>query len=257
MIDVAPVVAALFGMLFLAIAYRVRCALWGRVRSPRLAKEGGGLISMFVLEGAYWGLGFATRACVALNIGPNGVTTGSLVLGTASGVALALGHFGIAGVLAAVAALADSLDGLVARAMGTSSASGEVFDAAVDRYTEFFFIGAMCVAFRDDVRLLLLVLATLLGSFMISYSTAKAEAMGVEPPRGLMRRGERAVFLILGTSLTPLAQAMAPADASPFVGLSPILVALGLVGVISNVSAITRFAAIARSVRAAAPGSPS
>jgi hypothetical protein len=38
----------------------------------------------------------------------------------------------------------------------------------------------------------LIALGAIAGSFMVSYSTAKAEALSVEAPRGSMRRSERA-----------------------------------------------------------------
>ena len=44
---------------------------------------------------------------------------------------------------------------------------------------------------------------------MVSYSTAKAEALGVEPPRGAMRRQERAVYFVLGAALVPIVAAAA------------------------------------------------
>jgi hypothetical protein len=73
---------------------------------------------------------------------------------------------------------------------------------------------------------------------MISYSTAKAEAMGITPPRGLMRRHERAAYLIAGVGLTSLIPSLVPA-----------VVAFALVSVIGNIAAIRRLTAIAAELR--------
>ena len=100
--------------------------------------------------------------------------------------------------------LGDILDGQVARMTNTGSDRGELLDAAVDRYTEFAFLGGLLLFYRTEVSLMVLTLAALVASFMISYTSAKAEALHVNPPRGLMRRHERAIYLITGAGLTAL-----------------------------------------------------
>lgn len=204
---------------------------------------------MFILEAVYWALGFAAEVCVALGLGPDAVTWASLLLGIGSSVAAAAGHFGIASCIAAMAALGDALDGIVARATGAGSAAGEVFDAAVDRYTEFFFVAGICLALRTQPLAMVLAFGAQLASFMVSYSTAKAEAMGVEPPRGLMRRGERAAFLITGCALTPLS-AYVFGPQRPLAELSPLLLSLSLIALLGNASAIHRLMALAKALRA-------
>ena len=95
---------------------------------------------------------------------------------------------------------------------------------------------------------------------MVSYSTAKAEALGVPAPRGAMRRQERAVYLVVGVALVPDRGARcARATALPLVARarcrsSP---CSALVAIVGNVSAVRRLRAIAESVRqAAAAASP-
>jgi CDP-diacylglycerol--glycerol-3-phosphate 3-phosphatidyltransferase len=79
---------------------------------------------------------------------------------------------------------------------------------------------------------------------MVSYSTAKAEALQLEAPRGSMRRTERAVVLILGAGLSPLAAQLNPSWLE-----WPMVAAIGIVALGGNVSAIRRLAAIARAAR--------
>ena len=52
-------------------------------------------------------------------------------------------------------------------------------DAAVDRYGELFLLAGLVYYYRAHDQVLFIVLAAMVGGFMVSYVTAKAEAMGV------------------------------------------------------------------------------
>jgi phosphatidylglycerophosphate synthase len=198
------------------------------------------------MEMLYWSAQPAGDACVRLGIGANAITWGSLFVAAAAGAAIAMGHLGLGALLSVIAAAADALDGLVARRVGTASDAGEVLDASVDRYVELFFLGGAAIYFRADVALLALTLAALGASFMVSYSTAKAEALHVEAPRGSMRRTERAVCFILGATLTPLASVFGVA---PPWNDAPLIAALAVVAILGNISAGVRIGAVIRAVR--------
>lgn len=250
MIDLACTLALLSMLATVGVAYAARVARHGAQRNGRVDQAGSSaLLGKGLMEAGYWGFTPVARALSALGVTANGVTLFSLVLGIAGAVALAAGRFGVGALLTGIAAVCDALDGIIARQTGTASDAGEVFDAAVDRYQEFFFLAALAVYFRADAMPLVLSLLALLGSFMVSYGTAKAEALQVPSPRGAMRRAERAVYLGAGVLLVPVTQALVPRfGLPPWVGHAPILVALALVGVVGNVSAARRLAAIARSV---------
>ena len=237
-------VCGLAGVSFLVLGHRSRHA--------RAEADGGSaLLGVRVMHAFYWALGPLVRAAVALRISANAVTGASFVLALGAGVLVATGHLGLAALVIAASALCDALDGLVARESGRASSSGEVLDAAVDRYGEFFFLGGLAVHFRAELPYLLLTLAALLASLMVSYATAKAEAMHVEAPRGAMRRAERAVYLTLAAALTPLTTALAASWALPqWTAEAPILGALALVALVGNVSAVRRLSAVAASLRA-------
>lgn len=243
---------ALVTVLILAsLAYGVRMVVRGRAHFDRVERQrGSALLGKGVMEFGYWSLQPVVRCLVFLHVSPNMLSWSSLILGGAAGTCLAYGHFGHAAALATLSALLDALDGNVARATGQASDAGEVLDACVDRYVEFLFLAGLVVYYREIPALQLIALAALLGSFMVSYSTAKAEALHVAPPPGVMRRPERAVYLILGAGLSPfplpgLARLFPlPADAG-----YPMVVALVLVGVLSNLSAIGRFYAIFSAIR--------
>lgn len=235
----------------LTIIYAVRLLIRGRVHYTRVDKQGGSaLLSKGVMEMAYWWLQPLARALVAVGVTPNMISWSSLVFGLLAGVCLAFGHFGFGGGFALVSGFMDSLDGMVARMTGTSSEAGEVLDATIDRYAEAFFISGLVIYYRDVPALQVLALLALMGSFMVSYSSAKAEALHVDPPKGSMRRPERAFYLTLGAVLSPItiAQYEYVRDYPIAIGF-PMVISLGLIAVLANASAIERMAAIAKEMR--------
>jgi CDP-diacylglycerol--glycerol-3-phosphate 3-phosphatidyltransferase len=232
-------------------AYLLRTALVGRRRHARTESDGGSVfLSKRMMESVYWLLDPIIDFLAALRITPNMVTLFSLVPAAGAGVALAFGWFGLASVLAVMATFCDILDGLLARKTGVSSGAGEVIDAAVDRYGELFFFGGLVYYYRSHDQVLFIVLAAIVGSFMVSYATAKAEAMGVAAPRGAMRRGERAAYLIFGAAFTPVAKALFANSASLALHECPIILAVTIVAVVSNISVVQRFSAINDLLRA-------
>ncbi|MBC7386674.1 MAG: CDP-alcohol phosphatidyltransferase family protein [Cryobacterium sp.] len=235
----------------LTMVYAVRLVLKGRVHYARVDKQGGSaLLSKGLMEMAYWWLQPLARFLVALGITPNMISWTSLVFGLLAGICLAFGHFGFGGACAVVSGFMDSLDGMVARLTGVSSDAGEVLDATIDRYAEGFFISGLVIYYRDIPVLQVLALMALMGSFMVSYSSAKAEALNVDPPKGSMRRPERAVYLTLGAILSPItiAEYEYVRDYPIAIGF-PMVIALGMIAVLANASAIERMAAIAKEMR--------
>lgn len=232
-------------------AYLLRVVIKGRARFDRVERQGSSaLLSKEMMEAFYWFLQPLGKFLVYCRITPNGVSWASLAFGLIAGTCLAFGHFGSGAVFACISAVMDSLDGLVARMSGTASDAGEVLDAAVDRYAEFMFLGGLLIYYREIPILMLLTLATLIGSFMVSYSTAKAEALAVSPPKGSMRRPERAMYLILGAALSPVTIPWWEATREfPIAIGHPMVAALALVAVLSNVSAVERLWAVAKEIR--------
>jgi CDP-diacylglycerol--glycerol-3-phosphate 3-phosphatidyltransferase len=253
-IDLGCSLALLLVLLAALVAYGIRLALRGEAHYARVDAAGASpLLGRRPMEMAYWSLQPLAKACMGVGLSANGVTLLSLFLAAGAGVALGFGHFGIAAALTVMASLGDALDGLVARLSGTASDSGEVFDAAVDRYSEFFFLGGLLVFYRESVPAMLLVLAAMIGSFMVSYATAKAEACQMEIPRGSMRRPERAVYLGAGATFVPLTAALLPQGAPAWLDTAPMLLALFIVALLANVSTVVRLRALAAALRKPAP----
>jgi CDP-diacylglycerol--glycerol-3-phosphate 3-phosphatidyltransferase len=232
-------------------AYLIRSAIIGRRRHSRADADGGSVfLNKRTMEMVYWILDPVIDFLAALRITPNMVTLFSLVPAAGAGVALAFGWFGLASVLAVMATFCDILDGLLARKTRVSSGAGEVVDAAVDRYGEMFWFGGLVYYYRSHDQVLFIVLAAIIGSFMVSYATAKAEAMGVAAPRGAMRRGERAAYLIFGAAFTPVSKALFAHSASLALHECPIILTLTIIAVVSNISVVQRLSAIMEALRA-------
>jgi CDP-diacylglycerol---glycerol-3-phosphate 3-phosphatidyltransferase len=228
--------------------YGIRIAARGVFHSDRVSKIGGSaLVSSSVMNAAYWAIEPVVRVFVALGVTPNGMTYAALLLGLGAGLALAVGWFGLATLLATMSTVGDILDGQIARLTNTGSERGELLDAAVDRYTEFAFLAGLVIFLRTSWWHMALALGATLASFMVSYASAKAEALQVAAPRGLMRRHERSIFLIAGIGFTPLVGPALVARDLPHV--TPCLVALGIVAVVGNLAAVLRLVRIGRALR--------
>jgi CDP-diacylglycerol---glycerol-3-phosphate 3-phosphatidyltransferase len=229
------------------LAYAVRVARHGRVHRARLDdQDRSALLGRWVMEAAYWALEPVARALVACRVGPHALSWASLAGGVVAGVAMASSRFGIAAVSGTVSGLLDTLDGMVARHTGVASAVGEVLDASMDRCVDFAVLAGIAIAYRESLGLLALSLFALFGSFMVSYSTAKAEALSVSLPPGCMRRPARVFWLLAGATASALLVPWGGSHPSWRLSSAPLLIALGLVAVLSNLSAARRLWVTAR-----------
>jgi CDP-diacylglycerol--glycerol-3-phosphate 3-phosphatidyltransferase len=181
----------------------------------------------------------------AIGVRANDVTVVSLFAALVAGAALAMDQFGWATLAIAFASLGDAVDGMLARRTSTASVGGALLDAAVDRYGEFAILAGLAVLFHESCAVLVLVLVALAGSFMVSYGSAKAEALRVAVPDGLMRRAERATVLCTGVALVPFAGELAARLDVPWLHHAPVLLAVAIVAVAANVSAVRRLRVVA------------
>ena len=120
-----------------------------------------------------------------------------------------------AGVCVAIGDFLDYLDGALARAQGSASREGAIFDAVLDRYIDFLVIGALTfltavilnpqrdlfiekMTFMTSETALLLGMAALLGSALTPYIRAKTEAEGKKSMPTIGDRGWRNRILVVG-----------------------------------------------------------
>ena len=111
-----------------------------------------------------------------------------------------------------VGSILDILDGALARSRGTGSRFGSFLDSTVDRVGEGFMLGAIgLVLMRDGNEWgVALAFAALAGSFLVSYTRAKAESLGVSGEVGIGSRAERVVVITSGLVLAPLHDLVLP-----------------------------------------------
>lgn len=239
----------------LAIAlssHAISSAAAGRMlAAKRVEREQGlPLVGRAPMHAVYRALVPIGRLLVWLGISANAVTVFSLVLAVLAAVAIALGHLGLGAAIACAAALADAVDGIVARESGTTSALGKVLDTTVDRYVDALLLGGLAVHVRHDVVPLVVVLSAIVGSFMVSYASSIERELGV-PDSGAaipMRRAHRLAYVLVGATLAPFAGRLAGPDL-PEARLVPIFVAVSAIAILGNVSAVRRLIVSARTVK--------
>ena len=234
------IVLVVLGLILSAgMVYLVRVALGGFQSYGRVDLQGGSiLLNKPCMNFAVWLIEPIVKVLNRLSVSPDQVTAASLLFGLASAWLIVHGYFGFAFCCALISGVLDILDGMLARMMEKSDLSGVVFDSTVDRYVDFFLLAGCALLFRHEFWALLACLLALHGSYMISYTTAKAEAMSVTIPRGAMKRSERYLYLLIGLVLSALAEHW-PAFWK-FDSL-PLLVVIWFVAFLSNWSAIMRF----------------
>ncbi len=251
MIDLDFSLGLTLATLILVVAYAGRVSRSGPAKHLRIERAGSSpLLGKSAMEMGYWAMRPAARLLMAAGLSANAVSWLSLALAAGAGVSLGAGAYGIGAVLSLVSSACDALDGMIARETRTASDAGEVLDAAIDRYAELFFFGGIAFHERFDAGALLVTLAATAGAIMVSYSTAKAEALGVPAPRGSMRRQERAVYLVVGVALVPIVAAFCARTGLPaWPSRVPLFAVLALVAIVGNASAARRLRAIAHAVR--------
>lgn len=104
-----------------------------------------------------------------------------------------------------VGSILDILDGALARAGGKTTPFGGFLDSTTDRVGEGFMLGAIALVFaRDGVDwAIALAFASLAGSFLVSYTRAKAENLGMKGEIGFGGRAERVVVIVGGLVFAP------------------------------------------------------
>jgi len=150
-------------------------------------------------------LGPAARGLGWLGITPNHLTLFGMFLSGAAGLLLGGGYFRTGALVLILGSLCDMLDGAVARETGRSSTFGAFLDSTVDRVSEMFVFAGFLVYFSREGATLYALLAFLAaaGSFLVSYTRARAEGLGIPCQVGWMERPERLVLLILACLIGP------------------------------------------------------
>ncbi|MFC1572913.1 CDP-alcohol phosphatidyltransferase family protein [Candidatus Eisenbacteria bacterium] len=153
------------------------------------------------------------RWLAAGGVHPDHVTVAGLVASLLSGLSIALGRLPVGLIWFVIALLCDVIDGDIARLRpGRTTRFGAFLDSSADRASEAFVFGGLLIGkaysrgtlglrgfdagWVDWVWLLIWVLA-FTGSFLVSYTRARAEGLGLDCTVGFAERPERMVVFLL------------------------------------------------------------
>ena len=168
-----------------------------RVRSPRArrprqrsAERNGGLTTQELMQ----------QRLIDSRLTPNAISLTGFVLNVAAAVLLFERWFFLAGLAFIIGSIMDTLDGRYSRMSGKGTPFGAFLDSTLDRLEEGVVLtaaGAYFASQHDQVAVAAVVMAVL-ASLMVSYTRARAEALGVQCKVGLATRPVRVVILSAG-----------------------------------------------------------
>lgn len=144
-------------------------------------------------------------------VSPNALTTAGVVLCAAAAVVVYFEYhseelaFWLGAFLFLVGSVLDILDGALARSSGKGTPFGAFLDSTTDRISEGFMLGAIALVFsrHGDQVAVAFTFAAVSGSFLVSYTRARAEALGLKGDVGIGSRAERVVVIVTGLVLAP------------------------------------------------------
>lgn len=143
---------------------------------------------------------------VRRRVNPNHITTVGVLVNLLAGWAFFEYHIQLGGALVLLGGFLDIVDGQVAVRTGQTSIFGSFYDSVTDRLAEVaWMLGLMSLYLGAEPNLgdpwmAYVVGAAMAGSLMVSYTRAKAEALGIDCKVGLMQRAER-ILLVGGSTL--------------------------------------------------------
>ncbi|MFW5708687.1 MAG: CDP-alcohol phosphatidyltransferase family protein [Chloroflexota bacterium] len=130
---------------------------------------------------------------------PDMITILGLIIVAVASVFIARGDFVLGAAILFIGLPLDAVDGAIARAMQRTDRFGAMLDSSLDRYADGFIFVALSYYFavRDAHGLMLLALAALVGSFMVSYMRARGEGVEVDVKIGMFSRLERVIVILV------------------------------------------------------------
>ncbi len=170
-------------------------------------------------------------------VSPDLLTALGLVGNGVAGALLGWGYLFWGGCVVLVASALDMLDGAVARAGGSATRRGAFLDSVFDRMSEVAaFAGLLAYSLvRGKTQEVALIFAAAVGSILVSYMRARAEGLGIQCKDGVAPREVRVVILAVGLLAGQLK------------------VALWVLAIVSNLTALHRLVVVARRAGAVKP----
>jgi len=140
------------------------------------------------------------RILARTGMNPDVLSSIGLAIDIGAAYLIATGHFFLGGVLVLIAGLFDLLDGALARFTKQATKFGAILDSTFDRVSEAAIFCGLLISFmsRGATLEIVLIFVALVGSFLVSYTRARAEGLGLECKVGLFTRAERVIVLAIG-----------------------------------------------------------
>lgn len=168
-------------------------------------RRGDSLLSTRVKEAGRQVLAPVVRLAVRLHLTANTVTVIGFLIVVAASILVATGNLLAGAIVLTAGSLLDAVDGALARATGGTTPFGGFLDSTLDRAAEAVLFGGVAayylLASPDPALPVLLAMTALTGSFLVSYTRARAEGLGLSAEVGLATRLERLVLAIGGIGL--------------------------------------------------------
>jgi CDP-diacylglycerol--glycerol-3-phosphate 3-phosphatidyltransferase len=142
----------------------------------------------------------ARNRLIESRLTPNFISMVGLVGNLIAAVLITQRYFFLAGIAFILGSVMDTLDGRYSRMSGKGTPFGAFLDSSLDRVEEGIVLTAVAAYFssRGNDLAVAAVVVTVLMSLMVSYTRARAEALGVECKVGLATRPVRVVILSIG-----------------------------------------------------------
>lgn len=173
------------------------------------------------------------NAAHAIGLTPNMISSAGVILAFISALVYAVAwqnrslYILLATVLLLLSGFCDALDGVVARLYQQTTSFGGFLDSLLDRYADAAVYAGLIIGGLCDVSW---GIVAAVGSLLVSYSRARAEAAGVSMESvGLAERAERMIILIIASTIAACWQPLAVMNA-----------AVILLAILSNLTVLQR-----------------
>jgi CDP-diacylglycerol---glycerol-3-phosphate 3-phosphatidyltransferase len=142
----------------------------------------------------------ARNRLIESRLTPNAISITGLVGNLIAAVLILEEHFVLAGIAFILGSLCDMFDGRYSRMSGKGTPFGAFLDSTLDRVEEGVVLAAVAAWFAKESNELAVgaTVLAVVGSYMVSYTRARAEALGVECKVGIASRAVRVVILSAG-----------------------------------------------------------
>ncbi|MHB8110384.1 MAG: CDP-alcohol phosphatidyltransferase family protein [Syntrophorhabdaceae bacterium] len=138
-------------------------------------------------------------------ISPNAISVAGTIFGFLAAFLIIIERPVFGAISLLIAGFLDIMDGAVARGSQRVTRFGGFFDSVLDRYTDMSVMGALCFVYirHGNTEFAAVTFIAVIGTALVPYARARAEAASVDCKTGLLERPERTVLLLIGLFIGP------------------------------------------------------